>query len=116
MTITSSAPAGTDAPSRRGAPRPTRQRMTQHRRKEALLFYLFISPWVIGFLAFMAGPMLFSIYLSFTEWDTFTPPPWIAVQNYTTRLFVDLAVRIAMLKTLFFSLLSLALVVDDGVP
>src|SRR5690625_6576516 len=45
MTITSSAPAGTDAPSRRGAPRPTRQRMTQHRRKEALLFYLFISPW-----------------------------------------------------------------------
>src|SRR5699024_10021198 len=77
MTITSGAPARTDAPSRRGAPRPTRQRTTQHRRKEALLFYLFISPWVIGFPAFTAGPMLLSIYLSFTEWDTSTPPRWI---------------------------------------
>src|SRR5690625_4189440 len=109
MTITSSAPAGTDAPSRRGAPRPTRQRMTQHRRKEALLFYLFISPWVIGFLAFMAGPMLFSIYLSFTEWDTFTPPRWIGLENYTTLLFDDPVFRKVMFNTFFYSLISVPL-------
>src|SRR5690625_7887118 len=71
MTITSSAPAGTDAPSRRGAPRPTRQRMTQHRRKEALLFYLFISPSVLGFLAFLAGPLLIYFYCCLFEWSTF---------------------------------------------
>src|SRR5699024_5778322 len=94
--VTSLAPAGTDAPSRAGAPRPTPQRMTQHRREEALLFYLFISPWVIGFLAFMAGPMLFSIYLSFTEWDTFTPPRWIGLENYTTLLFDDPVFRKVM--------------------
>src|SRR5690625_1147535 len=109
MTITSSAPAGTDAPSRRGAPRPTRQRMTQHRRKEALLFYLFISPWVIGFLAFMAGPMLFSIYLSFTVWDTFTPPRWIGLENYTTLLFDDPVFRKVMFNTFFYSLISVPL-------
>lgn len=81
-------------------------KMPKHRRREALTFYLFISPWVIGFLAFMLGPMVLSIYLSFTEWDTFTPPTWVGLQNYTTLLFDDPVFKKVMWNTFFYSAIS----------
>src|SRR5699024_9563471 len=109
MTITSSAPAGTDAPSRRGAPRPTRQRMTQHRRKEALLFYLFISPWVVACLPSMAGPSLCPSCLCFTECDSITPPRSIGLENYSTLLFAVPVFRKVMFNTFFYSLPSVPL-------
>jgi multiple sugar transport system permease protein len=37
--------------------------------KESLTGYLLISPWIIGFLFFLGGPILFSFLLSFTEWS-----------------------------------------------
>ncbi|MYH60789.1 MAG: sugar ABC transporter permease, partial [Caldilineaceae bacterium SB0675_bin_29] len=42
------------------------------RQREELIAYLLVSPWVIGFLAFILGPMLTSLGLSFTETDLFT--------------------------------------------
>ncbi len=38
-------------------------------QKEALTGYLFISPWVLGFLFFMGGPIIFSLALSFAAWN-----------------------------------------------
>ncbi len=55
---------------------------------EALYGYLFISPWAIGFLIFMLGPMLALIYLSFTRWDLVGDPRWVGLRNYR-RLFTD---------------------------
>jgi multiple sugar transport system permease protein len=51
-------------------------------RREERQFYLFISPWLIGFLLWTAGPMLFSLYVSFTEWDILTKPVWVGIENY----------------------------------
>jgi len=36
--------------------------------------YLFISPWIIGFLVFTAGPMLASLYFSLTDYNVLQPP------------------------------------------
>jgi len=52
------------------------------RRREALTGYLFASPWLFGFLALTLGPMLFSLYVSFTSYDIANPPHWIGLQNY----------------------------------
>ena len=38
---------------------------------------LFAMPWVIGFLVFTAGPMLFSLYASFTRYNIIATPRWI---------------------------------------
>ena len=35
--------------------------------REAIAGYMFIMPWVLGFLLFMGGPILFSLLLSFTK-------------------------------------------------
>jgi multiple sugar transport system permease protein len=56
------------------------------RRREAISFYLAISPWLLGFLAFTAGPMLLSLFASFTNWDLLTEPGWIGLGNYKELL------------------------------
>ncbi len=51
-------------------------------RRETLAFYLFISPWIIGFLVFLVYPLLSSLYLSFTRYSIATTPHWIGLGNY----------------------------------
>ena len=55
---------------------------TRRQRREATEFYLLVAPWVIGFLWLTAGPMLYSLYLSFTNYDIFNPPIWVGLGNY----------------------------------
>jgi multiple sugar transport system permease protein len=43
---------------------------------------LFLSPWIIGFAAFTAGPMALSLYYSFTHYDILSSPTWIGLANY----------------------------------
>lgn len=60
----------------------TRQRMSVRQRREAIEGYLFITPWLVGFLVFTAGPMLASLVLSFTEWGLIDTPVFIGTDNY----------------------------------
>lgn len=46
------------------------------------LAYLFLSPWMAGALLLTIGPMLISLYLSFTNYDLFTSPKWVGLENY----------------------------------
>jgi len=64
--------------------RPAKQRLGKMQLREEREFYLFIAPWLIGFLVWTAGPMLYSLYISFTTWDVFTKPVWVGLQNYAT--------------------------------
>lgn len=69
--------------------RPVKRRPGQQRTREAIWFYICISPWLIGFLVFTAGPMLASLYLSFTKWDLLTAPKWIGLSNYVKMFTGD---------------------------
>ena len=44
--------------------------------------YLFILPWIVGFVLFMAFPIAASMGLSFTDWDIFSSVRWVGAQNY----------------------------------
>ncbi|MFC4535448.1 carbohydrate ABC transporter permease [Sphaerisporangium dianthi] len=50
--------------------------------------YLFLSPWVAGAVLLTVGPMLASLYLSFTDYDLFTAPSFVGADNYV-RLFTQ---------------------------
>lgn len=56
--------------------------------REGITGWLFALPWIIGFLLFTLGPMLFSLYTSFTQYSITTPPKWIGTDNYSS-LFQD---------------------------
>lgn len=58
-------------------------------------------PWIIGFIIFGGGPMLFSLIISFTDYDILKPPVYIGLANYHTLFFSDQLFGKAMLNTLF---------------
>src|SRR4051812_17623918 len=60
---------------------PTRGAMW---RRESIEGWLFASPWIIGFLAFTAGPMIASAVFTFTDWNLLQPPRWIGLTNFRT--------------------------------
>src|SRR5687768_5627647 len=62
---------------------------THYNKREAIAGYLFISPWIIGFLVFTAGAMVYSLYISFSNYNlaTNTARP-VGFDNYA-RLFDD---------------------------
>ncbi|MCL7454799.1 MAG: sugar ABC transporter permease [Anaerolineae bacterium] len=55
-------------------------------RREALTFYILISPWLLGLLLFVLGPMIVSLIVSFSEWDLLSPAEFVGLQNYE-RMF-----------------------------
>ena len=57
-------------------------------RREAILFWVCVAPWVIGFILFTLGPMLYSLFISFTDWNILTAPKWVGLQNYI-RIFTQ---------------------------
>lgn len=60
-----------------------------HRQAEALTGVAMAAPWIIGFVVFVAGPMIASLYLAMTRWDLFTPPRFLGLDNFTVLLTDD---------------------------
>ncbi len=51
--------------------------------------WLCAAPWILGFLIFTLGPMLWSIYYSLTEYPLIRPPVWIGWENYRVMFQED---------------------------
>lgn len=54
----------------------------RQRQREALEGFLFISPWLIGFVVLTAWPVACSLYLSFCQWNLLGDPVWIGLGHY----------------------------------
>ncbi len=50
--------------------------------------YLFAAPWILGFVLFMAYPLISSFYFSFTNYSVLKPAKWVGLANYQ-ELFTD---------------------------
>jgi multiple sugar transport system permease protein len=48
--------------------------------------YLFLLPWLIGLVLITIGPMLASLYLSFTNYSLIQAPSWVGLENYARML------------------------------
>lgn len=87
--------------------------------------YVFLSPWMLGMLLITLGPLIASLYLSFTDYDLLSDPKWIGFENYRrmfsedprflkslavtfTYVFVSVPLQLALA-------LALALVLNKGV-
>ena len=71
--------------------------------------YLFILPFIIGFLVFTVFPMLASLVLSFTEYDILSAPEFIGIENYKQLFLKDPLIYKTLYNTLFFTLASVPL-------
>ncbi|MGR3804089.1 carbohydrate ABC transporter permease [Marinibacterium profundimaris] len=71
--------------------------------------YLFLSPWLIGFFFLALGPILASLYLSFTRYDMVTAPVWDGLGNYQYMFQYDRRFYKALQVTFLFVALSVPL-------
>lgn len=75
------------------------------RRAETRAAWLFISPWVVGFLVFTAYPVLYTAYLSLTDYDVINDPHFVGLENFRT-LMDDPKVALALRNTAVFVVMS----------
>lgn len=64
----------------------TVRKALSRKARENIYGYLFLLPWLIGFLGLFLGPGLASLYLSFTNYDVLSSPEFIGTGNYV-RMF-----------------------------
>jgi multiple sugar transport system permease protein len=95
----------------RPAPGPSRARrwFAGFREKETWIAYLFLLPWLLGFLIFTLGPMLFSLYYSFTNYGVeqiagIEPTKTVGLDNYR-RLLDDPKVAASLKNTFTYTVM-----------
>lgn len=82
--------AGTAAPvAPPAAPAASSGSGSGRRTREALAAYGFLAPWIAGMLLLTIGPMIYSLYLSFTRYNLMTPARWVGVDNYVRMFTAD---------------------------
>ncbi len=83
--------------------------LSSREQREAIAGYLFISPWLIGFVVFFAGPILASFVVSFTRWNIVGTPQWVGLANYKNIFTNDPLFRQAVKVTFTYALIFLPL-------
>ena len=83
-------------------------RLPGYKRREAINAYLMIGPWIIGFIAFTAGPMIASIVISFMDWPLLQAPKWIGIENYRFMLKDELF-WISLYNTIYYTIIGVPL-------
>jgi multiple sugar transport system permease protein len=81
------------------------------RGREAVAFYITILPWMIGFVALVAGPFLSAFYFSFTNYDILRPAQWVGLRNYGRMISGDKLFWISLRVTTIYSVGSVVLMV-----
>lgn len=71
--------------------------------------YVFLSPWLLGLMGITALPMLYSLYLSFTDYDLLSSPQWVGLANYRRMFTTDPQYWHAVTVTVVFALTSVPL-------
>jgi multiple sugar transport system permease protein len=71
--------------------------------------YMFLLPWFIGFFGLTIGPIVTSLYLSFTHFDLLTTPRWAGFDNYIRMFTADPKFIASMRVTMFFVIFSVPL-------
>lgn len=59
------------------------------RRRQGRWALLFLSPWIVGLVTLTAGPLVASLYLSFTNYDLLSSPVWVGASNYIRMFTAD---------------------------
>lgn len=86
-------------------PRTSRLNLSQRRN---IIGYIFIAPFILGFLFWFLAPALVAAYLTFHKWNLITAPQFVGLQNIQ-RLFNDPILPQSLKATFLYTFLSVPL-------
>lgn len=81
----------------------------RRRLKQTIEGYLYISPWIVGFILFTGGPVVASFVLSFFSWPMIQPPHWVGFGNYVNMFTRDPLFIKSLVVTLNYVIVSVPL-------
>lgn len=95
-------------------------KMSKKQKKENLWAYIFVGPQLLGFLLFVAFPLLFSIYLCFAQWNFIDMPTFVGLDNFkaifrdqiffksigNTFIYIIITVPLTLITSLTLALLT----------
>jgi len=87
---------------------PARRKWSRRDKANFKIALLFLSPWIIGFVAFTLYPMIVSFYYSFTIYHSKIAPEWVGLQNYA-ELISDKKFWTALYNTMYMVLIAVPL-------
>ena len=85
------------------------KRKLSMKRKESIYGYIFILPFIVGFFAFTAGPLLFSLAGSFTDYNITSQMNFNGVENYQSLIMEDGLFRTSLWNTIYYVAFSVPL-------
>lgn len=92
-----------------------RKRKRRAVKTENFMGYLFICPWILGLLFLTAGPLLFSLYVSFTDYNITSQMNFVGFDNYKRMFTMDDLFWTSLWNTLYFVLFSVPLTTAGAV-
>ena len=78
------------------------------RQRQALLGFVFVLPWLIGFLWFQLWPVAATLVLGFTKYSVLTSPEWIGTRNFADALRADPLFWKSVYNTLYYAVFVVA--------
>lgn len=84
-------------------------KMSSLQKAEELQGFIFILPWIIGFIAFTMGPLLFSLYASFTDYNITSKMNFVGLKNYITMFTKDPLYWTALKNTIYYVVIEVPL-------
>lgn len=93
----------------RTAKQPVSRTLSSQLNREGVAGYVFIAPFIIGFLLFTFIPIVASLVLSFTQYNPLSSAQWIGLQNYKEIFFEDETFLKTLGVTFFYALVSVPL-------
>ncbi len=87
--------------------------LSETEQRKVFWGFLFAGPWIVGFLIFVLGPALASLYYSFTDYQIGSKLEWIGLDNYRTMLLNQgrqgRLFNKAMLNSFYYALIGVPL-------
>ena len=82
---------------------------TRQAARRALWGYIFISPWLVGLVLWVGGPIVASLFLSLTKYDILSPPQFIGLSNYHQAFFKDVLFWPSLARTFYYAVVMVPL-------
>lgn len=82
--------------------------VSKNRLREWSAGYFFAAPFILGFLAFYAFPMGYSLWMSFQKWDLLSPPKFVGLANFT-KLFQDPVANLSLYNSFYYTVIAVPL-------
>lgn len=78
-------------------------------KNKTVVAYSFILPNLIGFCIFTLIPVIFSLLLSFCQWDSGNPIKFVGLDNFVRLFTKDSSFRIALVNTIYYTVVTVPL-------